>query len=534
MHVAVAALALVATVTIPAFAPAQWSSVATSNDPQARGFHAGAYAPNADAWMIYGGLASGQTLGWGHTYDFATRTWSNQQNEAQYWDGLFFRNQIRGQAMVYVPTNQAGQAVDKFFMTHGHAYGAGATIRSWDKAWSLTPGAGAATQWLPMFNLGSSQIPEPRDEFSMVWADAMLDLSGQGTDRGVVLMGGRQNNTLPPDDWCWGADGESWDVFIGDLNSPGSLVTWRQVPSSPHPPAAINGVLVWSPDTTSPSGGYFVYTGGVSPGAACGASSITHNREVWTWDGVISAAGQAAWVRHADLDPAWNLNGAAGIYDATTKRPTAIGGEFPGYNNTTFIFDRRNNRWKDRTFAAQGAFTARGKTVAIHRGADGKNYLFGGNSSTGPLSDTWDYDVPAPTITYLGVPCSQPGATTLIQLTDDPTQMVGQVSVGPNTSGIGTQYRLEISQVAGTLAMTAVAIHVGASNPPGTIYGCPVWSSAEIAVGVPVIGGVAPVTVPVPNNPALVGGSLYYQGVAAETGTGLLLLTNGIQTVLGY
>ncbi len=225
----------------------------------------------------------------------------------------------------------------------------------------------------------------------------------------VVLFGGGDGvNTIYGDTWEW--DGSNWSQPHADVKPPARLnasltydaargrtvlfggatvqagvtgwladtwewdgATWSQRASATSPSARSSAGMVYDSQR-----GRVVLFGGIGSG-------IRQN-DTWEWDGTD-------WTQLAPASSPPARNGAGMAYDSARGRAVLFGGYSSGDLPLGDTWEWDGNDWHQLTPAKSP--TARVRPVLAYDSARGRVVLFGGgdgSGTTGPWSDTWEWD----------------------------------------------------------------------------------------------------------------------------------------------
>ncbi len=304
----------------------------------------------------------------------------------------------------------------------------------------------------------------------------------------VILFGGYDSNFNYLND-TWAFDGNSWTP-LAPAHSPGPRDLSRMV----YDWRAQRSVLFGGLDSVG--------------------LPLT---DTWVFDGVD-------WSQVATPTVPFGQGGYdfAMTYDELRDRTVMFGGTPDGNTrfHSTWEFD--GSDWHQRAIAAPPAGRL-GAGMAYVRNA-GRTFLFGG-SSPSPLIDTWAYQTSAPaTYARFGTGCAS--STGLPELN------------ARSLPWIGTDLEFEVTGVPpGGVALLAagfmpVQISLAAIGVPGCVVLADPLAIASLPVS-PVTGHPG-ISLPIPMNPVLLGGTLYAQGIVFEpTGGGRLSLTARGDLVFG-
>jgi hypothetical protein len=300
------------------------------------------------------------------------------------------------------------------------------------------------------------------------WHSMVYDVQRQR----VVLFGGERADFGGENDvWEW--DGSNW--------------TQRSVPSPPPRRAA--GLAYDS------FRGRTVLFGGLLPPNTKASDTF----ENWTLQSPATSP------------PARGIHALA--YDATRQRTVLFGGEAQGFGILADTWEWNGNDWTRRFPLASPP--ARAYHALAFDLVRGRTVLFGGvDSQFSALGDTWELG-PQHEAAYVtfGAGCAGSAGTPAL------------AAAGGQRPWIGESFTLVLTRLPGN---ATAAILLGSSRTSwGSLTlplrldaigmtGCWLLASGELQFPVTPSGGMAALTLPVPNDPGLLGGMFFNQGLVGD------------------
>jgi hypothetical protein len=336
--------------------------------------------------------------------------------------------------------------------------GQGTTNVAWNDTWVFV--GGTWTQRSP------GTAPSPR-----LCARMAFDPVG----RSMLLFGGVSASSFLGDTWSW--DGVTW--------------TPRSTPVSPSP----RGRYAMAGDLQHK----IVLFGGFALGPSL--------NDTWIWDGSV-------WSQLATTVAPPPLSAPALAEDLAHGGFVLVGGGT--FANRTWLLIDGTWRPDPRAIQPPADFGA-GLASDIFRG---RVVSFGGAPVNGPYSDaTWDYDAGTlATWTPFGSGCAGSAGTPVLR------------AVGGSLPVIGSTFTLELASLSTSVAAFVVGLDSQLWNGHvlpfdlGTLGmpGCSLLVRPDASCIVTATAGQATLSMPLPNQPALIGLQFFGQGLALDPATNAL------------
>lgn len=241
--------------------------------------------------------------------------------------------------------------------------GLGATSPCANDVWVLSNAnsVGGTPTWGQLSPTGGP--PSPRNAHSAVY--------DQGSNRMIVFGG----------DNCFATfNNEVW--VLTNANGLGGTPTWTLLTTAGTPPAPSESMSA----VYDPVNNRMILFGTANAGG--------HSNQVWVLTNANGLGGTPTWIQ---LMPAGPLiparNSVAAIYDPATNRMTIFGGSDTSDFNDTWVLTNANGLGGNPSWtqlSPSGALPPLRDTMdyAYDSGMN-RLIIFGGNSPTGPLNDTW-------------------------------------------------------------------------------------------------------------------------------------------------
>jgi len=302
----------------------------------------------------------------------------------------------------------------------------------------------------------------------------------------TVLFGGRDSNNVPIDTWEW--DGNAWS----------------QVAAS-GPLARLDHAMVYDSlrqRTVLFGGGFHALFS-----------------DTWEWDG-------NAWTQALVNGPSVRHEHAM-AYDSLRQRAVLFGGSNLGPLSDTWEYN--GNEW---TQVMTSGPEDRHSHAMVYDSLRGITVLFGGIDNGGTLDDTWEWSGDfTSTANSFGNGCGNPALALTPIANARPT--------------IGNTAQLALGNMPTTVALILAGWSRTSFGPHSLPFGlagygmpgCDLLQSAEHAM-LPTAStgpGAATFSLPVPNNPGLIGLRLYLQGwaFAPNANAGDAIISNGVEWAIG-
>jgi sugar lactone lactonase YvrE len=284
---------------------------------------------------------------------------------------------------------------------HGQAvmFGGVGSINDLNDTWVWN-----GTNWTNVTPANPANSPSARGDLSMVYDAA------QGE---VVMFGGGASGAPLGDTWLW--NGTTWTQVTGLATSPSARFNAAMAYD-----AATGQVVLFGGIEGTDLGDTWVWNGStwtnmtpsspsLSPLAREGASMAydaalgevilfggydengIFDSDTWAWSG-------SSWTQLSPASSPANLPGrisAAMDYDAAMGQLVMFGGEDSngGFSDTWVLTGTSTSNLTWTQQAATGP-SARQASAMVYDAAQGKVVLFGGNGSSGAVSDTWTWGTP--------------------------------------------------------------------------------------------------------------------------------------------
>jgi hypothetical protein len=327
-----------------------------------------------------------------------------------------------------------------------------------------------------------AQSPPPRSHTAM---------AGDITRGRVVLFGGW--------DWRSGRYGDTWE-WDG--------TTWSNVTPATSPPARADHAMAFDP-----FGGRMLLFGG-----SVGAGDLN---DTWEWDGT-------AWVQRQPVVSPPARRHHSLVYDDLRQRVVLFGGDING------VFQNDHWEWAGSTWIQRtlpGAPAPRSDHAAAFSGAGGRMLLFGGRDSTQTFGDTWLLGTSNPALYGpFGQGCAGSAGTPLLGARSLP--WLGE------TMTLTVQSVPQGAAVFVTLGFSRTSwlgIPLPLDLTPAGAPGCRLNTSLALLLAAPSQGGVATLQLPLPADPALLGGQFFDQALVFDPPANALGLafSNGGEGTVG-
>ena len=306
-----------------------------------------------------------------------------------------------------------------------------------------------------------------------------------------ILFGGGAGNGVLADTWEW--DG----------------ATWTQLNPATIPPGRARGHL-----TFDANGGRLALTGGSSPIAQPAWNALTDH---WEWDG-------SNWVL-VNGNILYNRYGSVSFFDTGRNRLVQYGGAtYWGVAGDTREFD--GAVWSAVTIASPPP--ARAGSAGFYDSWRGTGVMHGGwgvNSPSNPYAETWLFtDVNAATATSYGAGCTGAAGPISLQVVQRPVVQTNLTIFVANVN----PFALPVMVVG----LTPVSIGIGGVFGAGPT--CFLRTTMDI---IEVLPPSSTWSLPIPNNPALLGFAIHNQAAQftydAGTNTYATSLSNAVRSTVG-
>jgi hypothetical protein len=157
--------------------------------------------------------------------------------------------------------------------------------------------------------------------------------------------------------------------------------TWTQLSPAASPPPLTGAAMAYDPQA-----GVDIRVGGPAPTSAGGPNYSTYGLS-------LTASGGPTWtalVPYGTASPSFRY-GASLVYDPQTQTLVLFGGQTPsGYLNDTWTYNGATGTWSEATPATSPP--ARAYASMVYDAASGTVILFGGTNASGQLGDMWQWD----------------------------------------------------------------------------------------------------------------------------------------------
>lgn len=258
------------------------------------------------------------------------------------------------------------------------------------------------------FSLLGKLYADPCADWTLLLPPARVSpaMAFDSTNNQTILFGGYSNGQLLNDTWSW--DGTTWTELFPS-NSPSG----RQFGAMAFDPVNNQMILFGGSDTSGSLADTWSWDGtnwtqlspGTSPssrtaasmafdsinnllilfGGLSGSSSLN---DTWNWDGTN-------WVQLLDgstnSPPARSF--ATMAFGPTVNQMILFGGfGIVTRINDTWSWDGATTTWTELNNGSSGSPLARSNAVMGYDPVNNRNILFGGQSNSGDLGDTWSWD----------------------------------------------------------------------------------------------------------------------------------------------
>lgn len=457
----VVATALTGAATAQSF---PWQTLTTPNGPTAR--ERVGSATDGTSLYLYGGQVNTTTVGYDNLLRFDGATWT----------------ELTATGASCGPRSSPAMAWDS---TRGKlvVFGGKGDALSWNNrlndTWEWDPTNG----WVQM---NPVTVPDAR------WFANAVFVPGLG----VVFHGGNSvdsTGTAYTDTKTWAWDGTNWSVIATG-------------------PAKQNGALVYRSLV-----GDLVYFGGNS------STSPTKSDETWslnlgtgTWSLIPTATKPISSA--ATSGP--GLLGLAGYFNEVTGRMVIHGGQGNGGGPSVSTWEFDGTDWTDVSWAGTPNLrNAPGQWLSSTQ----RGYALCGNSSNGAIDWTQEHGpVAYGSFTLKGTDCPTSAGMT--------ATMSSATMPSINSNLVIDLANLTPGALAFTIVGTSDTVMLGIPLPlpmgivfPGSGAACSIEVSQDLGIFSPttITGTEASFTLPVPNDAALLGLSVFAQGVQVEVGSAL-------------
>ncbi len=301
--------------------------------------------------------------------------------------------------------------------------------------------------------------------------------------RCVVLFGGTSGPSL----------GDTWE-YDG--------IDWRRRAPAAAPPPRQQFAMAFDEARAET-----VVFGGLTVGGPCLA-------DTWTWDG-------ATWTRLASTVPSPRADFSM-TYDRARQRVVLFGGGTctpAGLRRDTWDFDGIS--WNERLVGQGSAAVVAG---LVYDTARRRCVLFGGDFGPAPSDETWTLAPVNPSVsTPFGPVC--PGFDRTPVLSSSLAWIGDLLAV--DLAGLSTTVPavLALGRFNTRIGSRSLPLELGFAGMPG----CWLLTSAEAAVPMASVAGAAQFSVLIPDDPALLGTTLYLQGLIPGAAT----VSNGLAVIVG-
>jgi hypothetical protein len=297
--------------------------------------------------------------------------------------------------------------------------------------------------------------------------------------------------------------GDTWELRGG---------TWHRVAISPSPTPRI-GVAM----TYDPMRGHVVLFGGVD-------GNSSYLGDTWTYDGTN-------WIRHA-LSPSPSPRYDSAMAFDVTRGVCVLFGGFGNGGVVADAWEFDGTRWTARTTTTRPA--ARREHSLVFDGMSGRVLLFGGADAVGTYqSDTWQYAAANPAlVNSYQIGCAGTTATPRLEATANGLPWLGgRLELQLTHSGGSGPAVLIYGLSRSTWATSRLPLDLWAFGMPGCRLATSIDASATLAM----TQGLASFGLLVPNQTALLGASVYVQGLAVDPGANAsgAVLSNAVEAVFG-
>jgi N-acetylneuraminic acid mutarotase len=321
--------------SVLAFAHNSWTELSpTGTLPTARARRAMAWDPSSSRLIIFGGGGDDLATYFNDTwaYDPVANTWTNLSPSGA------IPSARQGASMVYDPSTRS------LIMFGGETTGGG----SLNDTWAYDPTANTWTNLSP-----SGKLPYVRDCHSMVYDPQA---------RRVILFGGMEGatNFAMNDTWAYDPVANTWT----NLRTPEPLPSRRTLQSMAY-------------DPTTPR--MIMFGGWSNSGSLNDTWAYDPSGNTWS---KLSPSGTLPYARQAQ----------SMVYDPLSGLMIMFGGVvgYNGLRNDTWTYDPTTNTWSE--LSPPGTLpTGRSDHAMVYDPSGGRMIMFGGDTSTGVVNDTWIY-----------------------------------------------------------------------------------------------------------------------------------------------